>query len=72
METKYKVRCRECGHKDKLTVDSNGDMSCKNCGADLGVRASNNLDITIMMSWQDMQRLRKLKPLRKGKKDYES
>ena len=60
VETTYKTRCRECGHKDKLKVDSRGDMSCKNCGADLGVRASDNLDITIMMSWQDMKRLRGL------------
>ncbi|GAG84505.1 unnamed protein product, partial [marine sediment metagenome] len=48
METEYKIRCLNCDHKDRLTVELNGDMNCKNCGEALGVRVSDNLDVHIL------------------------
>jgi hypothetical protein len=40
-------------------VDSDGKITCKKCGAVLGARVSPNLDVTIMVGWQDMTRWRK-------------
>jgi len=48
-----------CGHKGKLNVDSDGELSCENCDTILGVRVSSNLDVTIMVGWGDMSRWRK-------------
>jgi len=54
MKTKYASRCRNCGHKGKLNVDSEGEITCQKCGAILGARGSPNLDITIMVGWAVM------------------
>jgi len=59
MKTKYVSRCRNCGHKGKLNVDSDGEITCGNCRSILGARVSPNLDITILVGWADMTRWRK-------------
>lgn len=59
METEYLSRCRICGYKGSLNVDSDGEITCRKCGSILGARVSPILDITIMVGWGDMTRWRK-------------
>lgn len=58
METEYKGRCPQCARKDHYLRISN-IIKCKHCGLIVGAQLSENIDVTILPTWNDFARWRK-------------
>ena len=58
METDYMGRCPKCGIKDHFLKNIN-QIKCKHCGIVVGKQFSENIDVTILPSWNDIKRWKK-------------
>jgi len=58
METDYKGRCPQCAKKDNFLIILNR-LQCKHCGMVVGAQLSENVDVAILPTWNDISRWRK-------------
>ncbi len=58
METSYKGRCPRCAAKDHFTYNLNR-LVCKHCGYIVGAKLNDNVEVSILPSWEDFARWRK-------------
>jgi len=56
--TAYKASCPNCAKKDYCIIKK-GNIFCKNCGFVVGTVLSDNIEVTLLPTWEDISRWRK-------------